>query len=359
MGTVVYNVLKYWKSTNEYDITIYVPENFNDEYKRILNANGIKVKVLGKTNYFKWEQVILPNAVKKGHADVLWCPYNTAPIYKPCKMIVTINDVIYMSSTLKSAPSLYKKLGIVYRKNIVPFAARNAEKIIAISEFDKKEIAEYFPKVKNKTDVIYLSADSSAEKLRESDKQKFFNESGIKKAYILGFGSLEKRKNSLRLIQAYEKLPNNLKEQYQLVLFGFRGYEDSEDYKYIKEHRLNDIVVLDYVSDEEKMTLYAESKMFVFPTLAEGFGIPVLEAFANHTPVITSNITSLPEVAGEAAVLINPENTSEIQSAIESILGNEAKAISMISAGDVQLQKFSWEITAEKILERLVHVGKA
>jgi len=358
MGIVVYHVLKYWKSTDKHSITVYCPEKLDERYSCLIGRNGIKIRVLGKANYFKWEQIVLPKAVKQDRADVLWCPYNTAPIKCPCKMVVTINDVIYMNSSLKSAPSVYKKIGIIYRKHIVPIAARYARTIISISQYAKQEISYCFPKERHKIKVILLGVDKSSVKFDSDDEKKFFQEHGIRKPYILGFGSLELRKNSLQLIRAYDALPKEITDTYQLILFGFRDYERSEDHLYIKTHDLEKhIKILEYISDEEKATLYSESSMFVFPTLSEGFGIPVLEAFAAQTPVITSNITALPEIAGDAAVLVNPGNMDEISEAIKTLIEKPEKRHELIQAGMHQLNKFSWEDTAKKIFEEIRLVG--
>ncbi len=354
MGTVVHHVLLNWCSTEVASITVYVPEPLTEEYSKKLAENNIKIKVLGKSNYFKWEQVVLPRILKKDGIDVLWCPYNTAPLFAGCKTVVTIHDVIYMEVPLKCTPSLYKKLGIIYRKNIVPVAARNAKSIITVSQFAKNEIARFFKRESEKVKVIYNSADISDKRLNTSDTVSFFEKNGIERPYILGFGSLETRKNTMRLIEAYIKLPDIIKKEYQLVLFGFRGYEESEEYKLIHAKNLEKkIIVLGYVSDEEKATLYGLSKLFAFPTLSEGFGIPVLEAFVGETPVITSNVTSIPEVAGKAAILIDPTNVSLLTTQIDRLVSDEELCNRLVIAGKEQLKKFDWRITAENILAEL------
>ena len=354
MGTVAHHVLLNWCSTEVASITVYVPEPLTEEYSKKLAENNIKIKVLGKSNYFKWEQVVLPRILKKDGIDVLWCPYNTAPLFAGCKTVVTIHDVIYMEVPLKCTPSLYKKLGIIYRKNIVPVAARNAKSIITGSQFAKNEIARFFKRESEKVKVIYNSADISDKRLNTSDTVSFFEKNGIERPYILGFGSLETRKNTMRLIEAYIKLPDIIKKEYQLVLFGFRGYEESEEYKLIHAKNLEKkIIVLGYVSDEEKATLYGLSKLFAFPTLSEGFGIPVLEAFVGETPVITSNVTSIPEVAGKAAILIDPTNVSLLTTQIDRLVSDEELCNRLVIAGKEQLKKFDWRITAENILAEL------
>lgn len=351
MGTVVYNVIQFWKSSEKYMITLYVPEELDKTYTRRLKDHNVEVKVLGKANYFKWEQVVLPRAVKQDKIDVLWCPYNTAPLKVSCPTVVTVHDMIYMSASLKKTPSLYKKAGLIYRRTIVPKAIKKAKTIITISQFTKKEICNYFPNAENKIQIVYNSTDINTNVLNDCEKNAFFIENNIQAPYILGFGSLETRKNSLGLIKAYEMLPTELKQHYQLVLFGFRGYEDSEEFKYINEHHIDNVVILKYISDEEKTTLYRNSELFVFPTFSEGFGIPVLEAFANASPVITSNVTAIPEVAGDAAILIDPFNTKMICDAMNKVLSNEALSKDLIMRGENQLKKFDWKLSSEKVYE--------
>lgn len=354
MGTMVYNVIKRWKSTEDIQIILYVPEKLDSDYLELLRKNGIVVQELRSTNYFVWEQYVLPKAVKEDHIDILWCPYNTAPLFCRCKTVVTIHDVIYLTEKLSTASTLYKKAGMLYRRLVVPRAARNAETIITDSEFSKKEIKENIKQLKASINVIYIGMDNTLSRLH--DEKSFFEKHGINRPYILGFGSLEKRKNSMRLIQAYEALDAKIKNNIQLVLFGFRGYEQSEEYRYIQERNLDNVVVLGYITEEEKNTLYVNSEMFVFPSLSEGFGIPVLEAFSNQTPVITSNVTSIPEVAGNAAVMVNPESVSEITRGIKMILENSELSENMVSKGRRQLSKFHWSKAAEEIMESILGV---
>lgn len=349
MGTVVYSILRYWKGDDRNKITVFVPEKLDESFFNILVHNRVNVKVYGYCNYFKWEQVILPRAVREERVDVLWCPYNTAPLNVSCPMVVTVHDMIFMSLSLKGVVSLYKKAGVIYRRIIVPRAIKNADKVITISQFAKKEICGYFPTAAKKIEVVYNSADINVKGLGIREEKNFFEDNNIQSPYILGFGSLESRKNSMGLIRAYCQLPEDIKEKYQLVLFGFRGYEDSEEYQYIKNNSLKNIIVLGYISDEKKTTLYRNSEMFVFPTYSEGFGIPVLEAYANKTPVITSNVTAVPEIAGDAAILINPADTEGLAEAIYTVISNKSIQDEMKNKGNTQLKKFDWEKSAKKL----------
>lgn len=356
MGTVVYAVIKRWKKEACEKITIFVPENIDEDLYDVLDRNGIIIKILGKTNYFVWEQIVIPKAVKKEKIDVLWCPYNTAPFITNCPIVVTVHDLIYMSLKVRFVPSLYKKAGAIYRKSVVPIAVKKAEKIITISNYAKKEICDYFPSSENKIEIVYNSADFNNNALSADAEISFFERNGISKPYILGFGSLETRKNTLGLIKAFDMLPENHKVNNQLVLFGFRGFEQSKEQRYIQDNHCN-VVVLDYISDEEKASLYRNAKMFVFPSFSEGFGIPLLESFTNNCPVITSNRTALPEIGGSACIYIEPDDLKNISDAMLKLLESKDIRYKLILNGKQRLLDFDWDKTSEGVIKILRQVG--
>lgn len=357
MGTVVYSVIKRWSKSLSEEITIFVPDKIDEDLYATLIRNGINVKVLEKTNYFIWEQVVIPKAVKAEKIDVLWCPYNTAPFFVHCPIVVTVHDLIYMSLQLRKVPTLYKKAGALYRKMVVPSAVKKAKKIITISRFAKNEICEYFPNSVNKIEIVYNSADFNNVPLSEEEEVDFFKKNGINKSYILGFGALEVRKNTLSLIKAFDMLPDNQKIDTQLVLFGFRGFEQSKEQRYIQDNNCN-VVALGYISDKEKTTLYRNAKMFVFPSFSEGFGIPLLEAFTNNCPVITSNRTALPEIGGNACIYIDPDDVSDISDAMLQLLKSDDLRTDLIKNGRGRLLNFDWNYTSEGVINVLRQVGK-
>lgn len=356
MGVVVSQILKYWKVADGIQITLFLPYELDEGYMSMLHENCINTCILGEYNYMVWEQLILPRAVKSEKIDVLWCPYNTIPVFCRCKKIVTVHDVIYMSLRLRSAPSLFKKMGLIYRRMIVPIATKKADKIITISNYSKEEICRYFPYCEDKIKIVYNGSSENSLKLSAMQQIDFFSEFGIQKPFFLGFGSLERRKNSMALIEAYDRISDELKSKYQLVLFGFRGYKNSPESIYIQEKQLQNIVVLEYITEEEKNTLYAESDAFIFPSLSEGFGIPVLEAFQNETPVIASNLTAIPEIAGNAAIMIDPSNISSITSAMEIVACDSELVKKLVNEGNVQLKKFNWEFSAKAVWDELMEV---
>ena len=236
---------------------------------------------------------------------------------------------------------------------------KKSKKIFTDSEFAKQEILSYFPKAASKTDIAYLAADADLIPLENLAAENFLKVHGIKKPFVLGLGSLESRKNSLGLIKAYTAMPEYLRDGYQLVLFGFRGYAESPDKRFIEEEHLTNIVILGYISNAEKTTLYRESSLFVFPTFAEGFGVPPVEAMECGAPVITSNVTSMPEVCGDAALYVDPDDDSTITEKMVQILQDTQLRNEMIARGLEQCKKFSWEKTARQVLDALIEVGKS
>lgn len=345
MSVVLISILKRLKSSEDLLYILYVKTDLKEDLLSILRTNNIIVRVLGAANYFWWEQVKIVRAIKKDKLDYLWSPFCTAPrrIGK-CKLIVTIHDAIYMRQKVFEAKTLYQKFAIIYRKHYVPIAARKAHRIITVSNYSKNDIVSVFGVNEKKVVVAHNGIDLFANYLNEPDFELFKQRCNIADSYILGYGSLEKRKNSLGLINAYLSLPDEVKRKYQLVLFGFKNYEKSDDFRLLSSLKEN-IVVLGYVSNEEKNSLFQHSSVFVFPSLFEGFGIPILEAFFNKTVVVSSNVSSIPEVGGDAAIYINPKSISDIASGILKGV-SASNRDSLIAKGLRRLELFKWENTA-------------
>ena len=172
-------------------------------------------------------------------------------------------------------------------------------------------------------------------------------------SYILFVGTIEPRKNVVRLIEAYSKLPEDITNQYNLVIAGQRGLGFEDVFLEISNLKLeikSRVKLLNYVPEEKLPILYKRASLFVYPSLYEGFGLPVLEAMASGVPVVTSNISSMPEVVGEAGLLVNPYSVAEITDAIMEIVRDNAKASQISIAGMRRAAKFNWEDAAKRML---------
>lgn len=353
MGVVLENILNRI-SPGDNKIFLYIPEGESLQDSPFLSNEKIIVKRLKKGNYFTWEQFVLPSRVKKDSLDCFWFPYNTAPFYLKCKLIITVHDLIFMHGSIFSPPTLYKKMGKAYRRFNIKFGIKKAYKIITISNDAKNEIIKFFPNEKNKISLCYNGTNISNEYLNDFEWDNFCKENKITNRFILAFGSLEERKNTMGSIMAYEKVRQKIKN-IDLVLFGFRDYEKSKEYEYVNSKGIEGVHFLGYVSNKEKNTLYKRSLCFLFPSFSEGFGLPILEAFYNEIPVVTSNCSSMAEIADDAAVLVDPFNIEEIYEGIIQVLNSDNKEL--INKAKNRLKVFDWEKSA-KIVEKLITEDK-
>jgi len=218
-----------------------------------------------------------------------------------------------------------------------------SDMLITGSYFTKEEIVNYLNFSEEKIAVIYHGIDHNLFKIYQEPKVDF----ELPKKYILSVGSIEPRKNLIGLLKAYALLEDKLKAEYKLVLVGFKGWENREIMKIIKENEKS-IFYLGFISDEELAKVYNLASLFVFPSFYEGFGLPPLEAMACGTPVISSNSSSLPEVGGDAVVYCDPKDSLDIKEKIAMVLNDKNLQKEMIDKGLKQAKKFSWEKSAKE-----------
>ncbi|MCK5677672.1 MAG: glycosyltransferase family 4 protein [Flavobacteriaceae bacterium] len=232
-------------------------------------------------------------------------------------------------------------------KNIV-----KSDIIITGSEYTKKEILERLDFSEDKIKVIHHGIDHNLFKVCNNIEIDF----KIPSKFILSVGSIEPRKNLLGLLNAYNMLNKNLKKEYKLVLVGFKGWENNKIMHIINQNKEN-IYYLGFVNDEKLVKLYNLSSLFVFPSFYEGFGLPPLEAMACGTPVLSSNLTSMPEVCLDAAIYFNPNDTEDIKNKIELVLNDIDLQNNMIEKGIKRAKQFSWKKSANehmKVFESLL-----
>ncbi len=323
-------VLTHKHYTGIENYTKYILENM----KEVVSV--AKPKYTNKYLAHLWTHLILP--FKKG--DVLFCPANSAPIFIPKnkKLVLTIHDIAFLTYA-KSFSRFFR----LYYTFLIPFNIKRADQIITISEASKKEILRLFPNVEDKINIISQGIDS---------KYKIINEFK-KKKQILYVGSINERKNIIGVIEAFEKLPKEL--DYDLIIVGnfFNLFSLSDKMKEtIQRAKFNNkIIFKEGLNDKELIEEYNLSTVFIFPSFYEGFGFPPLEAMACGTPVITSNISSMPEVCGDAAMYVDPYDVDDISKKIEFLLANEEERERLIKKGLERVKHFTWEKSAKKHLD--------
>lgn len=225
----------------------------------------------------------------------------------------------------------------IERATIRP-ALHRAEALLCISEATRRDLIARFPATADRAQAIPLAANGC------------FSEpvapAVLDRPYVLAVGALEPRKNLVRLIEAFASLPDALRSRHLLALVGPEGWELEETLR-AAAARPDDVVVLGHVTDDRLRALYAGAACFAYPSLYEGFGLPVLEAMSVGAPVLTSNSSSLPEVAGGAAVLVDPHDARAIRDGLEAILDDPGRAAALREAGRNRARSFSWSRTAE------------
>lgn len=265
------------------------------------------------------------------------------------KQIVTLHDMVFA----KFPEHRGQKLSDYYFLR-TKTAVENCAKIIVPSASTKKDVASTFDINPNKIVVIPegVSGDFKLIKNRAKIKEVVGKYLPPDSKYILSVGTIEPRKNLVRLLRAYAQLPHEIKSQYKLVLIGKKGWNNAEFNRTIESMNLaGKIILTGYVSDEDLPYLYNGASVFCYPSLYEGFGLPPLEAMACGVPVITSNTSSLPEVVDRAGLQIDPQSEDQIAAALKRVLteGNLAKSMSKRSL--IQASKFSWEKAAAKTIK--------
>jgi glycosyltransferase involved in cell wall biosynthesis len=297
-----------------------------------------------------WTHACLPALVWKHGADLLHSPAFVAPIAASCPVVITIHDVTYLLY-----PTHFASWWTKYLKIVMPPAVRSAAAIICGSENSKRDIARAYGIAFDKVRVVPYGVDHQRFHPRATLDQQWAQELGIRDGYVLHVGTFSHRKNIPTLLRAVALLRDKGKwGERQVVLAGSQNLSlkgAPEVIATIRELDLSGCVVLTgHTPDDHVAGLYAHASMLVMPSLYEGFGFPVLEAMAVGTPVVCSNNSSLPEVAGDAAILFPAEDQRALAAAMEDLIENRSRAEELRRKGLEQARSFSWQRNAEQTI---------
>ena len=334
---------------------LYIDQDDNDQV--LPDQDNFKIKKISQANYLVWEQIILPLHVKKDAVEILHCTGNTAPIFldKRIRLISTIHDVMFLKeySELPESASLYQRAGRLYRKTIVPRTVKRLSMALTVSEFSKSDIMKHLTDLdREKITVIYEAANEDFYPIdKTSALQKVNSKFGVEGNYILTLGALDPRKNTELVIKQYIGLKNANKINERLLIVGIPKGKQNKFHNIVRESNFKeDVIFTDFVSEEDLAFLYNGAMIFLYPSLYEGFGMPPLEAMACGVPVITANMTSIPEIVGDAALLIDPRNGEELKGALIKLLNDEELRNRLTARGLEQAKKFAWLKMAEETL---------
>jgi glycosyltransferase involved in cell wall biosynthesis len=252
--------------------------------------------------------------------------------------------------------SLRTPAGSLLERATLPIALRRCERLIAISASTREELERRFAGARGRTTVAHPAADARFSPTPAAGEREVLDRHRLTRPYVLATGTLEPRKNLPRLIEAFVGLPEHVRAGWQLVLAGAAGWQTDATFAAIQRH--GELVrALGYVPDEELPCLYRQAELVCYPSLYEGFGIPVLEAMQCGTAVLTSNVSSMPEVGGEAARYADPRDVAAIRRALAELLGDRGLRERCAVAGLEQARRFDWDDTARRVLDVLERLG--
>lgn len=287
-----------------------------------------------------WSQSCLPYWAARDHIDVFWGATHRLPRYLPKKVarVVTIHDLVW-----KHAGETMRPLSRWMEKRLMPQAIRLADRIVADSVSTAKDIEGEYPAVKDTIRVVYPGTTDLPSPLDFQSLSCF----GVKNPYFLFVGTLEPRKNLQRLLEAYALLDAEVRNRACLVIAGGKGWGGVDLAGLVAQLGLNDqVIITDYVDDVQLSTLYTHARFLVMPSLYEGFGLPLVEAMSFGAPVLTSERSSLPEVAGEAGTFVDPFDVHSIAEKLSSLLSDDAYRDHLASQAISNAKRFTWQNAA-------------
>ena len=329
---------------NEYFVFVAPGED-----RCLKDSKNVHIIEIGSNFYPLWEQFSLPRAVNQLNLDMLHCTSNTAPIRCKVPLILTLHDIIFLEPRDKSNKSFYQDMGWRYRRFVVPRILKKCKRIITVSDFEYNNIITKLQIPEEKMVMIYNGYNKWFRPVEDTELiyQQYIEEPG----YFFFFGNTDPKKNTERTLIAYSKYLEMSDVKRKLLMADLdRGYLDEiidrNDIGNIRDH----IVMPGYIKNADLPYIYNNAFAFLYTSLRESFGIPLLEAMACGTPVITSNTSSMPEIGGSEVLMVNPLNVNEITEMMlllekDKVLYQKQKEIGIIRA-----QQFSWEYTAEQLL---------
>ncbi len=361
IGHYTYQLIRYLLQIDqENEYVLFFDFRVREKDVKKFTKPNVKIKFYPFSDYKKYlpgayNEILGSATLAKEHLDVIHTtsPLSRIPISYRGKTIVTVHDL-----AIYKVPEVFPKIRRTKMKATLSLMVNKANKIITVSESTKKDVTEIFHYPEKDIQVVHSGFDKRLFEEPKISREKTLAQYGVNhnKKYILFLGTIEPIKNITRLFEAFKNfqdqwLKKNKEKEYQLVLAGKNGWLASE-YKQIAKNIgiAKDVIFTGYVVGDELVPLFKNADFFIMPSLYEGFGMTVLEAFATKTPAIVSNVSSIPEVAGEAALLVDPWNVKDITEAMMNFSQNEELKDKYRKLGSEQLKKFNWEKCARETL---------
>jgi glycosyltransferase involved in cell wall biosynthesis len=286
-----------------------------------------------------WEQLVQPWVLRRMGADLVHCPAFVGPLFAPCSMVITIHDLSFICF-----PDLFRPANRLYLKVMTWLSAHRARRLIAVSVHTAAETTRLLNVPSERIDVVYHGVEPDFHPLPADEVVAFRQRRKLPERFVLFVGTLEPRKNLVRLVEAFARIRD---DRLGLVLAGGKGWLYDELFARVESLGLGEKVIFaGYVPNEELPLWYNAATVLAYPSLYEGFGLPVLEAQACGTPVLTSNVSSLPEAAGDAALMVDPYDVEALAEGLRRLLTGRVLRQELRERGLAHAGQFSWPHTA-------------
>ena len=323
-----------------------------DDKLQVLRTGLRTHKPLGR---IAWEQFVQPFVARQNQLDLFHVMAYVSPLVAVTPTVVTVHDLSFLRT-----PERFRFANRTYLSLLTGLSCQRARRVIAVSEHTKRDVMRVFGLPPEKVDVVYSGLDSQFMPPPAAEIEAFRERHGLPEKFILYLGTIEPRKNLSALIRAYAKVhPAGVK----LVCVGGRGWMYQDVFQTVEELRLSrDVIFPGFLPDDDLPFWYSAAQAFVYPSSYEGFGLPVIEAMACGVPTITTNASSLPEAAGDAALLVPPDDSAALANALAQLLGDKTLQAELAERGQRHAAKFTWEKAARETVEvyaKALHLPEA
>ncbi len=336
--------------TNEYFLLVNNSIKSDHPLSQIESSKLTKIPI-DLTGPSLRQHILIPKLLNKLKPDVYHHPHFDLPLFHKTPSVVTIHDLKYIRN-----PHFFPELCGVkrwYMKTMIAQSVKRARKIITVSNSTKLDLIDLFKISDEKIEVVYHGLEKNLQQeINIKKRNQVLRKYGILDKFILFVGERRPHKNIVNLITAFKLAKNNLHNNVKLLIIGksYSNYQEPE--KEIKRHRLeNEVIIADFVSDEELSIFYKTAEMLILPSYYEGFGFPLIEAMSCKIPVIAADNTSMPEIVGDAGLLINPDEPDDISEKIISVLKDNNLREKLIYKGLKNIERFTWEKAAQQTLQ--------
>jgi glycosyltransferase involved in cell wall biosynthesis len=354
IGTYIRNIVRQLARLDGQTEYMLICQDRDRELGNSLGDN-FRVAVDWSPPYSLREQFTIPWTLLRTRAQVFHEPHYVLPPLTPCRAVVTIHDCIH----LRFPQYLPNRAALTYARAQMGAAARRSDRILTVSEASKRDILEFFQVPAEKITVIYNAIDEHFQTAPPAeDVQRVAERYQLDGDFVLYVGNVKPHKNLERLLDAFTRVRQAGLDQLKLVIIGDEISKYAALRRAVHRHNLHKFVrFLGFLPDQTLAIVYRLAAVFVFPSLYEGFGLPPLEAMASGTPVVTSNVSSLPEVVGDAALLVDPTDTQAIADAMQRVLTDPVLRADLSARGLARARVFSWQAAARQIHDIYLDVG--